>query len=404
MALQGGGLVTFNCGAGQHVIGAGPFTIEANTTIRGGNRIILGGANAHKFFIVNNNATLTLNDIILRNGRSSSGGCIAVNVDATLVTNHVTFEGCRDTSMILGGGAVYNLGTFRALHTSFVENQAARDGGAVFNRGRFEADFVEFEANRAGEDSGAIENDVEGIVVIEDSLFLGNTAQVSGGAIGNSPSGGLAENDPLVPEAEGSITVARSLFIDNSSITSGGAINHTIGDLRIDNSTFTRNISNQGGAVFSDSLANTRIRFSTFYGNRADLGGAIYRPLTGAITLGFSIVAASRNEDNTLDQLECDGPAYASLGYNLIEDHSCVDDSNATDIHETLPRLGALADNGGFSQSFMPNAGSPALNKIPAAQCLPQDQRTALRHGICDIGAVERGGLVISAYMPRAGK
>ncbi len=106
-------------------------------------------------------------------------------------------------------------------------------------------------------------------------------------------------------------------------------------------------------------------------------------------------------QTDTNDEIQCDGPVFTSLGFNLIEDKSCVDGSNPTDIRETLPNLGPLADNGGFSQSQLPNAGSPALDVVPADQCPAYDQRLALRQGVCDIGAVEQGGLFISAYMPR---
>ena len=172
----------------------------------------------------------------------------------------------------------------------------------------------------------------------------------------------------------------------------------------IENSTFARNTSNQGGGVYSTSTAHTTIQFSTFSGNRADTGGAIYRPLTGLVQLGTSIVAGSSNEAGSTDQLECDGPLLVSLGYNLIEDGSCIDGSNGTDIRNESPQLGELLDNGGFSLTLLPGDTSPALDKVPADQCTARDQRFAMRSGNCDIGAAERGGLLDSAYMPRVAR
>lgn len=391
-AIQGGGLVTFNCGSDPHVITSNTYVIEDDTTIRGANLITLDGENLRQHFIVQDGVSLTLEEIVLLEGESGFGGCIAVGTNATLTTKGVTFRGCRDVSMTLGGGAVYNLGTFRAVDTLFETNHANASGGALFNRGIFNATRVVFEANTAGDDSGAIINVTDGVVSISDSAFVGNSSAMGGGAISNLLSS---------PQTNGSLTIRRTLFVDNSSSSFGGAIHNITGGMTIENSTFVRNISNQGGAIFSENTATTTIRFSTFSGNRADTGGAIYRPLTGQVELGYSILAGSRNEANTADQLECDGPALISLGFNLIEDNSCVSGSNASDIRNTPPQIGELANNGGFSLSILPNANSPALNKVPAVQCPDHDQRLAKRRGPCDIGAVERDGLFVSAYIVR---
>ncbi len=394
-AINGGGTVTFNCGDDPYTITANTYVIGEDTTILGENKITLDGENLRQLFIVDNGATLTLKGIALLDGEAASGGCIAVDIMGTLITSQVTFRGCHDTSMTVGGGAVYNLGDFTATETIFESNEADKEGGAIFNRGIFQASFVLFENNRAGDDSGALENDGDGVAVINDSAFIGNQAQGGGGAVGNTLS---------FPNTVGSFSILRSLFADNSSGTVGGAINNVIGIMSVANSTFVRNTSNQGGAIFSSGNTDTTIRFSTFDNNRADTGGAIYRPLTGVVTLGYSVLARSRNEANTSDQLECDGPAFASLGYNLIEDNSCVDGTKPTDIRNTDPQLGTLADNGGFSQTILPEATSPAIGAVPIAECVPRDQRFAKRIGTCDIGAAESDGLFESAYMPRVNK
>jgi predicted outer membrane repeat protein len=389
-ALAGGGLVTFNCGTNPTTIIADTYVIEDDTTIRGENLITLDGENLRQLFIVQSGATLTLEEIVLLDGEFSSGGCIHVNSGGTLHTLEVTFQSCRDTGS-LGGGAVYNEGTFHAAHTLFDSNHANQEGGAILNRGTLYAWFTRFDSNTAGDDSGAIENVLNGVVMVNDSVFINNSAAASGGAIGNSL---------LFPTTSGFFVVMRSLFVDNSASVFGGAINNVIGDLTIENSTFVRNTADQGGAIFADGNSDTSIRFSTFVDNRADIGGAIFRNLTADVTLGYSILAASLDEAGTSEALECDGPSVTSLGYNLIEDNSCVDGSDATDIRATPPQLNALGDNGGFSETQMPASSSPALAKVPAAQCLSRDQRLARRTGICDIGAAERGGFFDSAFMP----
>lgn len=392
-ALDGGGKVTFNCGANPHTITADTYVIQDDTVIDGGGRITLDGEDLRQLFIVNNDVTLTLLNMILLDGEFGSGGCISIDTAGTLVTKNVTFRSCRNTSMSLGGGAVYNLGIFTATDTIFIENRAEEEGGAILNRGTFYASFVNFEANTAADDSGAIENDTDGIAIIEDSIFLGNNAAGGGGAVGNTLS---------FPDTDGSFTIRRTLFEENSAATFGGAIHNVTGGMTIENSSFVGNKADEGGAFFSSGNTDTTIRFSTFDHNMADLGGAIYRPLTGVVRLGFSIVTGSRNEADTSPELECDGPALTSLGYNLIEDGSCVNGANDTDLRNTPASLGPLQLNGGFSKTELPDEDSAALAKIPAAQCIARDQRARKRIGRCDIGAVER--VSVGAYLPRLEK
>jgi hypothetical protein len=185
-ALTGGGLVTFECGTEVHTINSDTYVVQQDTTILGDNRIILNGENLRQHFIVDSGATLTLHDIVLLNGQSAQGGCVSININGALRTVGVTFRACHNTSTNLGGGAVYNLGAFDAFDTVFESNRAEEEGGALLNRGIFTATQVLFEANQAADDSGAIENDGDGITVIVDSAFIGNSAAKAGGAVGNT--------------------------------------------------------------------------------------------------------------------------------------------------------------------------------------------------------------------------
>ena len=61
------------------------------------------------------------------------------------------------------------------------------------------------------------------------------------------------------------------------------------------------------------------------------------------------------------------------------------------DVAAVEPMLGALADNGGPTPTFLPMAGSPIIDVANAAMCPPTDQRGVPRpQGVgCDVGAVE---------------
>ena len=91
-------------------------------------------------------------------------------------------------------------------------------------------------------------------------------------------------------------------------------------------------------------------------------------------------------------------------GYNLTNDKTstaCEFDA-ATDLVNKNPLLGALANNGGPTQTMLPGAKSPAADVIPKTTtlrgvvvCPGTDQRGIARPGRgetrCTIGAVEVG-------------
>jgi large repetitive protein len=116
-------------------------------------------------------------------------------------------------------------------------------------------------------------------------------------------------------------------------------------------------------------------------------GGGIY---TGSgMTLEATIVAnniASQGPD-------CFG-GPTSNGYNLIRSTAgCSFTKKSTDKVGKDPKLGALANNGGPTQTMAIALSSPALNAIPKAACaVATDQRGVHRPqgARCDIGAYER--------------
>ena len=85
--------------------------------------------------------------------------------------------------------------------------------------------------------------------------------------------------------------------------------------------------------------------------------------------------------------------ATNDVGYNFSDDTSCGFTNPTSNVKTPNdPVLGALANNGGPTQTLLPLAGSPLLDAIPPASCgAAVDQRGITRpQGTgCDIGAVE---------------
>lgn len=249
--------------------------------------------------------------------------------------------------------------------------------------------------------SHAIEN--FGVLVLDQVNVLGNVSNAA--AVMNS----------------GTLIVRASTFAGNRNTSAnddGGAINHQGSLLRIDRSTFSGNMATRnGGAIYSS--APLTISNSTFNGNVATSGGgALYHTNTGATHLSYVTIAGNSaaygagfyadgggNDSLLIDRSvlsgnttgNCDG-VFGSGGYNLSSDSHCGGAFTATgDLNSQNLPMGALAANGGPTQTMLPQAGNPALNHIPAAQCsIPVDQRGAGRPAgaACDSGAVEVGGVL----------
>jgi hypothetical protein len=113
------------------------------------------------------------------------------------------------------------------------------------------------------------------------------------------------------------------------------------------------------------------------------------------VTSFGSVVALPRGGSANCD---LNGTTTTSNGYNFSDDASCgftaaTDKQNAGD-----PGLGPLANNGGPTQTRLPQTGSPLIDAIPIGSCqadrasgITTDQRGVSRpQGPgCDIGAVE---------------
>ena len=188
---------------------------------------------------------------------------------------------------------------------------------------------------------GAIDNE-GGTVNIDHSTFQGNNVldPGNGGAIWSA--------------AGGKVNIANSTFTANAA-PSSGAIRNFSGTMTVANSTFSNNqaITFAGGAIEnSDTLAVTNSTFSTNSAGVGYGGGAIYN--SGTATFKNSIFT-----DST--QGNCSGPnAITDGGGNLrwpVADTACPGTIPFGD-----PKLGALADNGGSTQTMALGVASAAID------------------------------------------
>lgn len=377
-AMAGGGLVAFNCGAA-------PVTINVNTqvigpgmttTVDGGGLVTLDGENLRQLLLILNGGTLYLRNITLTRGRWSSGGAINNAPGGTLDLDGVTIgqSVAEGGSAGAGGGAIYSQGTLRIDRSVLLQNQARNSLSPAWAGGGLKVGG--------------------GTATVRNTTFIANSANY--GAAIYQPQGTLTlENVSLINNVAWP-------YNNGTSPGQGGAI-YTFATLHMTNTTFAGNVADTGGGLFAANFSNSTLLNVTINANRADLGGGIYNNSSNSVSLKNTIVADSRFRNDTPDSLNCDGPSITSLGNNIISDGSCFA-GLPTDQKNTDPLLGPLADNGGPTQTFtfMPQAGSPAINSGTNNRCPATDQRGASRPfgPACDIGAVEYGAGWPSLWLP----
>ncbi len=336
------------------------LSIPFNLTLNGANEAttIVDGTNTANVFTVGPGISLTLFNLTIKNGVGYSGGG-GVDNSGTLTVNKANFY----VNTALSGGAILNTGTAIISNTNFSGNSPYFSGHSA--------------------SCGAIDN--RGTMTITTSTFFNNYANnnfTSGGAICNG----------------GTLTITGSTFSTNSSQGNnggyGGAIYTYAGTLSVTNSTFSQNsATTSGGAIYSQG-GTVQISNSSFGTNPENIGGGGALSNAGSLVLiQNSIVANSGNGGN------CAG-TITSDGYNLSSDSTC-NFSAPGDLNGTNPKLGALGNNGGPTQTMALQKGSPSLDAGNPAGCrdfagnlLTTDQRGRPRPGGgettgCDMGAYE---------------
>lgn len=262
-----------------------------------------------------------------------TSGVTAVFSNVTIANGKISGA---STSPYWGGG-ILNSGNLTLTNVNILNNFASYVGGGIYNSETSGAKItltnVTIAGNQSASDGGGIFNDQT--AVLTDVTISGNSAQDGGGLDSNFH----------------------------------GEIVTTLNDVTIANNSAVNN----GGGVWNDGSA-------------------------AQLTLANSIVA-----NNTVTGSVSVGPdvrsAITSSGYNLIGETDGSSGWQSSDhtgsIASSLnPELGSLANNGGLTETMLPQAGSPAIDAgsdalIPASITTDQRGSPRIANGVVDIGAVE---------------
>ena len=377
----------------------------------------MGGA------IYNTFGTLTVVDSIISENSGWSGGGI-FNDRGTLTLINSALSGNR---AFFYGGGIFNLGgPLSVTNSALSGNRAFFWGGGIFSQASSHILTITGSAlsgNTAAEYGGGIYHadgwlwltnsiisgngglygggiySTSSDLIITDSTLSGNSATIDGGGIHNTGSRLSITNSTVSGNTAGRngggiynflyhsiihTTVMNSTISGNSAFEKGGGI--YLGRAftfphrtQILNSTVSENEAAIGGGIYSDH--DLRFLNSTISRNSATTSGGGIFIEGGFLSYANMIVA------NSISGGDCviHGGTIGSNTNNLVEDGSC----SATLSGD--PKLGPLANNGGFTQTHALLAGSPAIDAADDDFCESSDQRGIPRPqgAHCDIGAFE---------------
>ncbi len=254
-----------------------------------------------------------------------------------------------------GGGGVRNLASLFLENVALSKNSvlgATSDdvGGGLFNKGICSVTYSTIDDNHANE-GGGIFNDSQSTLQVFSSTFLGNSSQ--GGA-------GLMNHGPA--------DVINTTFSNNG--VQGGL--------------------SSGGAVYNQD--QLQLIHCTIADNSADQGGGL-RTDGGTVSMVNTLIANNQGS-NCYSSGE-----IISEGHNLDSDNTCG--LTSLDLKNIDPQLGLLQDNGGYTETYGLNPGSPAIDAGKSLPNISTDQRGILRpqRKLFDIGSFEAFNISIVPFI-----
>jgi predicted outer membrane repeat protein len=254
---------------------------------------------------------------------------------------------------------------------------SAGSGGGIESEGNVTLTNSTVSGNHSGSSGGGI--DANTVTLTNSTVSNNNAADGNGGGIDS-----------------GSVVLTNSTVSGNTAAENGGGID--TGDMTATNSTISGNTAgatSNGGGIDADIVTFVYVTMVQNIGSTGSNLGV------GSLTSFGSVIAEPQGGG-----VNCDLGTSASQGFNFTDDASAAVSCkfNAATDHvgaSNNPLLGALANNGGPTQTMLPQDGpSPLIDAIPSGSCqaggasgITTDQRGLPRPDSaspnCDIGAVE---------------
>ncbi|MGI9290814.1 MAG: choice-of-anchor Q domain-containing protein [Gammaproteobacteria bacterium] len=300
-------------------------------------------------YAVSNDLDIANNGTLIINGASTTGTLLDGGgsdrvIDnpsgANLTLNLLTVQ--NGNSVVTGdgnqGGGIRNLGTLTVNRVA-VLNNTGRQGGGIWNR------------------FGAA------TLTVTDSTIAQNSSDANGAGVFTR---------------QASATFTRVTFNNNNSSNDGGALFTRDQTTNVTNVTISGNSASSDGGGVRIVGGTLAVVNTTFANNTAPNDDNI--SLNG-VTATFSNTIVDNNGNGD----SCSG-GLTSLGGNLA-----FGDAGTCGFTSGDPVLGALTNNGGFTETHAITAGSPAIDIGTGPGCPATDQTGTSRPqgSACDSGAFE---------------
>ena len=364
------------------------------------------GTATRRVFTVPAGITVTLKDMTIRYGNCAVAGAIR-NEGALLTIENCVISDNNGTAHV---GAIYHKNSTLVLSSSeIINNTAPGMIGAIYNNASEGTSSLALtdctiSNNTGGSLAGGIDNvAVAGgtfTLTLEGCTFSGNQAN------GNTSSDAGAIRAYLIGGAinTGTLNATNCTFFENTARNKGGAIalfdDSESGTLAVNllNCTIVGNRadSNDDG-VFRDYVTN----YPNGLGGGIFIGSTLIDPATlFDINITNCLIADNISGSSSVDSDLCCAvevrpqPLTVDMNYSILEVWDATritlnGTNNLTGQQASLNVAGALADNGGSTQTLALLAGSVAINAGTDTGAPATDQRGYDRISPCDIGAYE---------------
>lgn len=405
ITINGSG-VTVDANGSSGVLNSSSTDLTINDTIITGGDAVYGGGIYHYA------GNLTLSNTTVTGNNAGIGGGLAAVTDPSEVVSILDSAISGNTAAV--GGGIYGFS-----YESILIQDSTISGNAAIAPGpgnatptwqasdRFERSSDGLTGGGGGSWGGGYL--VAASVTLERSTVTGNSAAGSGGGL-------------YMYAADGNL-IDSTISANTADLAIGGAAIVTKYAGLVRNSTVSGNsATGPAGGLFADSGAGgtMTLEFSTIVGNTSGFaGGLLVRGPNlvrgdpgSAAELNGSIVSgnvAPDDPDVALYEASDELIANFSLVGNGPSTGTFIPDATTTALLGENPILGALANNGGPTDTHLPGATSPVIDAVPpdgtvgCATTVVTDQRGLPRPVAagCDIGSVEvAGGLPQATAVP----
>jgi hypothetical protein len=335
-----------------------------------------GGSDGPGAAVTTRGEIAVFDSTVKENLAEEPGGGIMSQRRATIVRSTIVGNLANDD----GGGVYARRGGIQVYDSIISGNLVDGSGGALGSTGDILVVGSHLDGNTTDGDGGAIYTDEDGDVTVIDSTVSGSTADGPGGAIftldgdvtiiNSTLTGNRADDRGGAISGEAAVTIINSTISRNLAVAHVGGGVWARGDMYVANSTVSDNYAEAKGgglhaagvltlvsSTVADNIASVAPNIGV--GERLEAFGSVIGPAKVDFTGGHAQPA----------ETSCDTPRTVSLGYNVATEGSCRLGA-PTDLVGVDSGLGPLRGYGGPTETRLPHADSPAVDRVPAAACL----------------------------------